>query len=79
MSAKTIIIIACDLLILIILIKLIFKTYKNFFRSIYYVLYPDILSVLKKDFDNDFKYTYKLILLLILLFVIIVIEVSIFY
>lgn len=78
MSAKTIIIIIVDLLIGVILAKMIFKTFKNFLRSIYYFFLPNIISIVKKDFQNDFNYSYRLLFLLIILVVIVLMEVKFF-
>ncbi len=79
MPTKTAIILIADLILALLLIKLIFKTLKNFWRSIYYYLYPNIISILKKDYDNDFNYTHKLLLFIASLILIILLEVSIFY
>lgn len=72
-------IIGLDILLSIILARILFGNVKNFIRSIYYLLLPDIVSLLKRDFDNDFNFTYKLLLFLGILLAIVFIEIKIFY
>ncbi len=79
MSTKTAIILLINLVLALLLIKVIFKTFKNFLRSIYYYLYPNIISILKKDYDNDFNYTHKLLLFIVIIVIIILIELHFFY
>lgn len=79
MTNKTIIIILINLLVAFALIALVFKSFKNFKKSIYYFLYPDIASIIKKDFDNDFAYTHKLLFILVVLFVLVLVEIRLFY
>ena len=79
MSTKTIIILFINLVLAVILAKLIFNTLKNFLRSIYYFLYPNIISILKKDYDNDFNYTHKLLLFIAIIIIILLLELYFFY
>ena len=78
MSTKTTIILIINL-VLALLIKLIFKTFKNFLRGIYYFLYPNIISLLKNDYDNDFNYIHKLLLFIVIIIIIILLELGLFY
>jgi len=64
MSLKTGFIIIADILIAFFLAKLIFRSFKNFRRGVYYLLCPDILSIIKKVYDKDFSYTHKFLLLM---------------
>ncbi len=79
MSSKSIILIILDLLIAIGLVAWILKSFKNFKHAIYYLLLPNIVSIIKKDYDNDFSYTHKLLFILVILFVIVLVEVNLFY
>ena len=79
MSAKSILLIVLNVVIAICLVKLILGSYKKFKRAVYYFLMPDIISIIKRDFDNDVSYSYRLLLIIILLIAIVVIEVRIFY
>lgn len=79
LSTKNIIIASINIALFLILVKIIFKSGKKFLLSIYYIFYPNILSILKKDFDRDATHTYKLLLLLAILFIVVAIEIKIFY
>jgi hypothetical protein len=79
MSIKTIVFLLADLLIATVLIILVFKSFKEFLRSIYYLFYPDIASIVKDDYDNDFSYTHKLLFVLFVLFLIVFVELKLFY
>lgn len=79
MTIKTIIIILINLLIAVGLISVAFKSFKNFKKSIYYFVYPDIASIIKKDYDNDFAYTHRLLFILVVLFVLVLVEIRLFY
>ena len=79
MTIKTIIIILINLLIAVGLIAVVFKSFKIFKKSIYYFVYPDIASIIKKDYDNDFAYTHKLLFILVVLFVLVLVEIKLFY
>lgn len=79
MSEKSVLLIVLNVVIAICLVKLILGSFKNFKKAIYYFLMPDIISIIKRDFDNDVSYSYRLLLIIILLNVIVFIEVRIFY
>lgn len=68
-----------DLVIALVLIKWIFKTFKNLKSALYYLFVPNIVSVINRDYENDFSYTHKLLLILIILFVILMTEIKLFY
>lgn len=79
MSSKAILLLVVNIAILVLLIKIIFKTGKEFFKAIKYYFYPDIVSMLKKDFNNDFNYTHKLILLILVMIIVVFAEYALFY
>ena len=79
MATKTVLLIIMNITITVVLIALVFKSFKNFKKSIYYFLYPDIASIVKKDYNNDFTYTHKLLFVLVVLFVTVLIELQLFY
>ena len=79
MSNKVLIIIIVNISIAVVIARLIFQTIRNFFTSIYYTLYPNILSIIQGKFDRDFTHTYKLLFFLFILGVITLIEVKVFY
>ena len=70
MSDKLIIILLIDFLISLILLKLVFGSYKEVKKCLYYLVKPDIVSIVNKDYDNDFNYTYKFLFVTILLVII---------
>lgn len=39
---------------------------------------PDIVSILQKDYENDFNYTHKMIFVFVILFLILLIEAKLF-
>lgn len=78
MTTKTVVIIFINLLIVLSLIAVVFKRFKNFKKAIYYFIYPDIASIIKKDYDNDFACNHKLLFVLTVLFIIILIEIKFF-
>jgi hypothetical protein len=53
---------------------LIFKNFKEFKKAIIYMLKPDIVSIIQKDYDNDFYYTHKMLFILVIMFVVLLIE-----
>lgn len=79
MSSITIFFIFVNFILLIFFTKLIFKTFKEFKRCLFYLWMPDIVSIAYKKYDEDFKYTYKFLLLLIIMFAICLIEYKLFY
>ncbi len=66
------------MLIAIGLIAIVFKSIKFFLKAIYYFFYPDIGSIIKKDFDNDFTNTHKLLFVLVIMFIIVLVELILF-
>ena len=79
MSLKTIIILSVNTVLAVWLIKILFKTFKEFLKSIYYIFCPNIVSLLKKDYENDFTYTHKLLFLILILVGIVFMEFFLFY
>lgn len=74
MQTKTLIQIILNTAFGIVLAMIIFKTFKNFLKGIYYLCLPNIVSIVKKDWDNDFNYTHKMLLWIVLMISIIIIE-----
>lgn len=79
MSLRSILLIIFDILVFIICARLVFKSFKEFKKAIFYIIKPNILSIIQRDFTNDFNYTYKMIFVILIMVVIIFIEISIFY
>ena len=79
MTEKTIILLTVDFLIFMLLLKLVFKSFKEIKKCFYYLIKPDILSIFQKDFDNDFTYTHKFLFVVLIMAVLGLIEVAIFY
>ena len=79
MTEKTIILLTVDFLIFMLLLKLVFKSFKEIKKCFYYLTKPDILSIFQKDFDNDFTYTHKFLFVVLIMAVLGLIEVAIFY
>ena len=67
MSVKLIIILLVDILLFILLLRLVFGSFKEIKKCFYYLVMPDIVSIIYKDFDNDFKYTHKFLFVVILM------------
>lgn len=67
-----------NILVFFILAKLIFKRFKEFKKAVYYLIKPDIISILQKDYPIDFRHTHKMILLLIIMGVTVVTQIFIF-
>ena len=69
MSTLQIFILA-DIIVLLIAAKLIFKNFKSFGKSLYWFIYPNILSIWsKKKWDKDFNNSFKLEMFLLFAFV----------
>lgn len=79
MSTKLILLLCANLIILTVCIRLIFKTFRGFLKGIWYFLKPNIVSLLQKDWDNDFNYTHRLLLVGVIMFVVVMIEFIVFY
>lgn len=80
MTSTGIIITVADIIIVIILIRLLFKTFKKFFEGIFYFLLFIIGGIALNGYDKDFdKYSGRVLLLVIIMFILAVIEVAIIY
>ena len=79
MSEKTITILLIDFLIFILLLKLVFGSFKEIKKCIYYLIKPNILSIIQKDYDNDFNYTHKFLFVVSIMVVLGVGEFALFY
>jgi hypothetical protein len=79
MSLKIAIIILVDIVILLVVGKLIFKRFKNFLRAIYFIFYPNIVSIVENKFHRDTVYTYRLLGFILLIIAIVLIEIKFFY
>ena len=74
MPTKTLILIILNIAFGFVLAMIIFKTVKNFLKGIYYLCVLNILSIVKKDWDNDFNYTHKMLLWIAVMISIIIVE-----
>ena len=79
MSLKSIIILSTDVLLFILLLKLLFGSFKEVKKCVYYLIKPDIISIIDKDYNNDFNYTYKFLFVALLMVIIGFIEFYFFY
>lgn len=79
MSEKSIILLSIDLFIFITLLKLVFGSFKEIKKCFYYLVKPNILSLIEKDYAKDLKYTDKLLLIVFVVVIIGVTEVHFFY
>ena len=79
MSEKTITILLIDFLIFILLLKLVFGSFKEIKKCFYYLIKPNILSIIQKDYDNDFNYTHKFLFVVSIMVVLGVGEFALFY
>ena len=70
MSDKTVIILSLDFLIFLLLLKVVFGSFKQIKKCFYYLIKPDIASIIDKDYDNDFNYTHKFLFIVILMVII---------
>jgi len=66
-------------LVFILLVILIFRSFRELLRAIYFAIKPNIISIFQNRFLEDFRYTNKLVLLLFLQFLSIAFHVIIFY
>lgn len=62
---KVLVVILFNLVVLTALLKIFFKNLTGLKKAIYYFIKPDILSVIEKDYGNDFNYTHKMLFFLI--------------
>lgn len=79
MSEKTITILLIDFLIFILLLKLVFGNFKEIKKCFYYLIKPNIISIIQKDYDNDFNYTHKFLFVVLIMVVLGVGEFALFY
>ena len=79
MSDKTITILLIDLSIFILLLKLVFGSFKEIKKCIYYLIKPNILSIIQNDYDNDFNYTHKFLFIVFIMLVLGLSEFALFY
>lgn len=79
MSEKTLTILLIDFLIFILLLKLVFKNFKELKKCFYYLFKPNILSIIQNDYDNDFTYTHKFLFIVFIMVVLGLSEFALFY
>lgn len=79
LSIKTALFCIGNILLFLGLIKLFFKTRKKFLAAVYYLFIPDIISDLKKDFEEDFKATHLFWLMILLFFGLVAIQLFLFF
>lgn len=59
-----------DILLLLLAARLIFKDLSSFKKSVYWFIYPNILSVWsKKKWNKDFKHSFKMEFFLLVAFI----------
>ena len=79
MSEKTITILSIDFLIFILLLKIIIGNFREIKKCFYYLIKPNILSIIQKDYDNDFNYTHKFLFVVFIMIVLGLSEFALFY
>ena len=79
MSGKLIIILLVNTLLFVLLLRLVFGSFKEIKKCFYYLWMPDIVSMIYKDYDKDFKYTHKFLFIVIIMAIITFIELYFFY
>jgi hypothetical protein len=79
MSDKTIVILSLDIFIFILLLKIVFGSFKRIKSCFYYLIKPDIVSIIDKEYDNDFNYTHKFLFVVIIMLIIGFAEFYLFY
>jgi len=62
--------ISVDIILLLIVAKFIFKDFKSLGKSLYWFLYPNIVSILTKKWDKDFENSFKMEIFIVVIFVI---------
>jgi len=79
MSSKSIILILIDLFIFFVLLRLVIGNFKEIKKCFWFLIKPDIISIVDKSFTKDFNYTYRFLFVAIIMFVIICGEIFFFY
>jgi hypothetical protein len=79
MSSKTIILVCADFFIFFLLLRIIIGNIKEIKRCFWYLIKPDILSIVDKTFDKDFGYTHRLLIVAIIMFLVVFAQIAIFY
>lgn len=79
MSQKLLFLIIFNILLLIILSKLFFKTIRNTLYAFIYFLIPGDLFLLTKHWDKSFKDGHKFLFFVLLLLLIMLLEYKLFY
>jgi hypothetical protein len=68
-----------NMVLFVLLIKLFFKTGKRFKKAIYYLFLPDLFSMIKNDFDNDFRYSGIFWFMMLTFFLLFSVQVLLFF
>ena len=79
MSGKLISILLVNTSLFVLLLRLVFGSFKEIKKCFYYLWMPNIVSIIYKDFDNDFKYTYKFLFVVAIMVIITFLEFYFFY
>ncbi len=79
MSSKLAFLLLLNVSIFILLLKLVLGSFKEIKKCLRYLITPDIVSIIYKDFDNDFKYTHKFLFVVIIMAILLFIEIYFFY
>jgi hypothetical protein len=78
-STKSLFLIFTDIAILAVLIKLIFRNFKNLLKGILHFIYPTLLLFSKQQYDTNADYSNKFIFIMIILVIISIVELELFY
>lgn len=65
--------------LIVLLLKLVFGSFSQIKKWFYYLIKPNIVSIIEKDYDNDFNYTHKFLLIVICSVIIGFAEIYFFY
>lgn len=65
--------------LIVLLLKLVFGSFSQIKKCVYYLIKPNIVSIIEKDYDNDFNYTHKFLLIVICSVIIGFAEIYFFY
>lgn len=55
MSSKTLLFVLADLVIFIFLLRLVFRSFKEIKNCFFYLIKPDIISIIDKSYTKDFN------------------------
>lgn len=79
MSERAFAILVFNILMLILVLRLVFKSFREVRKALYYLIKPNILSIIQNDYNNDFNYTHRFLLATVIMVVLILIQFVLFY